>query len=302
MISSGDPLPPGADAIANFDGSHADAETFELIEQVTRSAGVSLQGQEAKAGTMLIDEARPLRPADLGLLAAFGLTSVSVVRRPRVRLILAGSKGDRGDTNGPMLRALIVRDGGNIESCAYGICEQIAMSELIARPGADIVLVCGRTGTGQDDGSPLALQAAGTLDLHGIALRPGESTGMGSAVGIPVILLPGSPLHCLCAYDLLAGRLIRQIGGRASHLPYQTRLAPVGRKIVSSIGNTEFCWVRLVGGEVIPLGSAGTGGLASAARADGFVVVPAALEGYGPGASVTVFLYREDEQMKGLCQ
>jgi molybdopterin molybdotransferase len=305
LVSSGDRLPAGADAVAQFDVARSEAEAIELIGTVTRNDGVSLQGQEAKAGTPLIDGVSSLRPADLGLLAALGLASVPVVRRPQVRLILAGSKpsqeGERGDANGPMLRALIVRDGGAIETCATGVCEQGELAESIARPGADVVLVCGRTGTGQDDVAPLALQEAGALDIHGIALRPGESTGMGSAGGIPVILLPGSPLHCLCAYDLFAGRLIRQLGGRESRLPYRTRLAQVGRKIVSRIGDVELCWVRLAGGEAFPLGSAGSGGLVSAVRADGFVVVPAALEGYASGTSVAVCMYGETGEMEGMC-
>ena len=305
LVSSGDPLPAGADAVAPFDVARAEAEAIELIGTVSRNEGVSFQGQEAKAGTPLIEGVRLLRPADLGLLAALGLASVPVVSRPQVRLILAGPKlsqeGDRGDANGLMLRALIVRDGGAIEACETGVCEQGELAQLIARPGADVVLVCGRAGTGQDDVAPLALQEVGALDIHGIALRPGESTGMGSSGGIPVILLPGTPPHCLCAYDLFAGRLIRQLGGRESRLPYRTRLAPVGRKIVSTIGTVELCWVRLAGGEAIPLGSAGLGGLVSAVRADGFVIVPAALEGYAPGTSVAVCMYGEAGEMEGMC-
>ncbi len=231
-------------------------------------------------------------------MASFGIEQVRVVRRPRVQIILAGCKPYRDatdangpDANGPMLRALITRDGGVIELCLYGVADRAAMAELIARPGADLILVCGRTGTGADDEAPLALAAAGTIAIHGIALRPGESTGMGAAGEVPVILLPGSPLACLCAYDLFAGRLIRRLGGRSSQLPYPVRNAIAGRKIVSSIGNLELCRVRLVAGEAIPVGSADSGGLASTARADGFVLVPATLEGYAPGSSVAVYLY-----------
>jgi len=59
--------------------------------------------------------------------------------------------------------------------------------------------------------------------------------------------------------------------------------------------------VRLAGGEALPLGSAGSGGLVSAVRADGFVVVPAALEGYASGTSVAVCMYGETGEMEGMC-
>jgi molybdopterin molybdotransferase len=51
------------------------------------------------------------------------------------------------------------------------------------------------------------------------------------------------------------------------------------------------CEVRLVDGRVEPVGRSEGGGLASVTRSDGFVLVPAALEGYAPGARVEVHLY-----------
>jgi molybdopterin molybdotransferase len=69
------------------------------------------------------------------------------------------------------------------------------------------------------------------------------------------------------------------------------REAEVGRKIVSAIGFVDLCRVRLVDGRVEPVGSAEFGGLASSVRADGFVVIPAPLEGYAPGTRVKVHLY-----------
>ncbi len=317
LVSSGTPLPQGADAVAPFDLVRVGTPSAELIGTVARGAGVSLQGQEARQATTLIECSRPLRPADLGLIASFGIEQVRVVRRPRVRIIVAGAKpsisgtdapdANAPDANAPMLRALIARDGGVIELSENGVTDRDAIAALISRPGADVVLVCGRTGAGADDEAPLALAAAGTLSIHGIALRPGDSTGMGSAAGVPVILLPGSPLACLCAYDLFAGRLIRRLGGCGVELPYPVRHATVGRKIVSSIGNLELCRVRLVSGEAsgkaaveaIPVSSADSGGLASTARSDGFVLVPATLEGYAPGATVAVYLYDAAESMEG---
>jgi molybdopterin molybdotransferase len=305
LVSSGTPMPQGADAIASFDLARAGTDTVELIGPVTRGAGVSHQGDEAREGTLVVGNSRPLRPSDLGLLSSFDLTEVSVVRRPRVRLILTGCKSspnrELGDANGPMLHALLARDGAELEVTTYAPPEQSAIAELIARPEADVVLVCGLTGTGPDDVAPLALDAVGTLSIHGVAMQPGGSIGMGSVNGVPVILIPGSSWHCLCAYDLFAGRLIRRLGGRSPQLPYRIRHVTVGRKIVSSIGNVEFCQVRLVSGEAIPLGSAGSGGLVSASRAEGFVLIPAPLEGYAPGASVAVYMYDEVDDMEGKC-
>jgi molybdopterin molybdotransferase len=189
-----------------------------------------------------------------------------------------------------MLRALVERDGGLAEAWAAGDLRADLVRAATA-PGADLLLVTGRTGTGPDDEAPLALAAAGRLDLHGVAMRPGSSSGMGLVGARPVLLLPGDPVACLVAYELLAGRLVRRLGGRNPGLPHQTREAEVGRKIVSAVGALDVCQVRLVAGRVEPLGVLEWGGLAAAARADGFVLVPPALEGYPPGARVTVHVY-----------
>ena len=66
------------------------------------------------------------------------------------------------------------------------------------------------------------------------------------------------------------------------------------RKIVSEIGMTEVCPVQcLRDGTVAPIASYSEMGLAAAAHADGFVIVPEGSEGYAQGATVSVYLYDE---------
>lgn len=303
LVTSGTPLPMGADAVASFDLAQANGETTNLIGSVARGEGVNVKGQEARVETTLIETSRPLRASDIGLIAWFGIKRVNVIRRPSVRILLAGRKPALSqrlaDSNGSMLRAHIIRDGGTIEICKYGIADRGAMIEWMNRPGADLVLMCGRTGVGPDDEASLALAASGTLFIHGVAVCPGGSAGMGSVGQIPVVLLPGNPLDCLCAYDLFAGRLIRNLSGRARQLPYRVRQATLTRKIVSSVGTVELCRVLLIAGNAIPTGTADSGGLASVGRADGFIVIPANLEGYAPGATVNVYTYDETRKVEG---
>jgi molybdopterin molybdotransferase len=295
LVAAGVMLPRGADAVLSFDAAHASGAGLEVIGTAPEGAGVESQGQLLRAGTALLHPARPLRPQDAALLAALGVERVGVVRRPRVRLLVAGPKitadGASGDASGPMLGALVARDGGTVEVGEAGKGLRDALLRAADAPRADLILAVGRTATGPDDEAPAALAEAGELAIHGIALRPGGSTGLGSAAAVPVILLPGDPLACLCAYELLAGRLLRRLGGRPPDLPHATREAEVGRKLVSAVGFVDMCQVRLVSGRVEPVGSADSGGLPSAVRADGFVLVPASLEGYAPGARVSVHIY-----------
>ncbi len=296
LVSAGAPLPGGADAVLPFDATQPKGTMLEIFAAVAAGSGVERRGQQVRAGTALIEARRILRPQDAGLLASLGIDRVRVARLPRVRLVIVGPKRfaghpSTGDANGPMLRGLIERDGGMVETmnAVEPRCE--AIGEAIAAPGADVILVAGRTGTGADDEAPLALAKAGELAIHGVAMRPGGSTGMGLAGATPVLLLPGDPLGCWCAYELLAGRLIRSLGGRSPELPHCVREAEVGRKIVSAIGFVDLCRVRLVEGRVEPVGSAEFGGLASSALADGFVVDSGSARGIRARHRVEVRLY-----------
>ena len=147
----------------------------------------------------------------------------------------------------------------------------------------------GRPGDGERDG----------LWIHGIALRPGLSTGIGRIRGRPLFLLPGSPTACLWAYELLAGRVVRRLAGRDPELPYAARDFVTAGKIVSSIGFLEVWPVRLVAGDdrveaVAAAAPDGSGGLfPTIAEADGFVLVPEASEGFPPGARARVYLYND---------
>lgn len=74
-------------------------------------------------------------------------------------------------------------------------------------------------------------------------------------------------------------------------LPYSRRMLPLARKIASAIGRVDYVRVTVHDNEVEPLAISGASILSSTTRADGFVLVPGDLEGYGAGDMVTVHMY-----------
>jgi molybdopterin molybdotransferase len=122
-------------------------------------------------------------------------------------------------------------------------------------------------------------------------MRPSSPTGLGRIGQRRVFLLPGNPVSCLCAYDFFAGRAIRALGGRSRAWPYRSLRARLLRKISSPIGRLDYARVQMVDGGVEPLSVSGASVLSSTTRADGFVIVPADIEGFGAGTEVDVWLY-----------
>lgn len=290
---------PTADAKADIASlPAAGAQVLEVFGAAAEGWGVERKGQQLQAGARVFERGRmecgrTLLAQVIGLLASLSVERVMVVRRPRVLILVNGPKrcGEgnvQGDANSPMLRALVERDGGSVVEV---MAQEVEATGFAAGYDSDLILVAGRSGTGWDDTAALTIARVGELAMHGVAIRPGGSAGMGVIGGTPVLLLPGDPLDCLYAYEMLAGRMVRRLGGRAVGLPFAVVEAEVGRKIVSMVGVVDVCRVRLEDGQVEALGSAESGGLASAVRADGFVVIPAPLEGYAPGTRVSVYVY-----------
>jgi len=150
--------------------------------------------------------------------------------------------------------------------------------------GADAVLVVGGTGEGRADRSAEALQTAGDLMLHGIALRPGETAGVGAVSGRPVLLSPGRPEAAFAVFLTLLRPLLTLLAGARTPPPQPSLLT---RKIASTIGLTEVVFVRRVKDGVEPLGGAGLP-IAQLMRADGAVLVNPDREGYPERAEIEV--------------
>jgi molybdopterin molybdotransferase len=318
-IMTGAPVPLGCDAVLPAEwvepASAAGATSTEVghawpdvtraqsicaLDAVSPGKHVSRRGEDILQGTTLFQPGRVLRPQDLGVLSSVGVGDVRVFCHPRVRLVVTGNEllpsGSQPhgyrivDANGPMLAALVARDGGLVEFPGLVPDEHDAILHAL-HADADVIIVSGGSSVGIEDLAPTLLARHGDLAIHGIAMRPSSPTGLGRLEQRLVFLLPGNPVSCLCAYDFFAGRAIRALGGRTKAWPYHAVRATLTRKISSPIGRLDYARVQVVDGCVEPLAVSGASVLSSTTRADGFVLVPADSEGFAPGTEVEVWLY-----------
>ncbi len=273
---------------------------ISALAAVSPGKNLGRRGEDIPSGTKLLEPGRALRPQDLGALSSIGLAEVRVIRRPRVRLVVTGNEllpaGSLphgfhiADANGPMLQALIERDGGLADFPGLVRDDRDAILAAL-HADVDIVIVSGGSSVGIEDLAPMLVAQYGELAVHGIAMRPSSPTGLGRIGHRLVMLLPGNPVSSLCAYDFFAGRAIRALGGRSKEWPYRAIRGKLIRKISSPIGRLDYARVRIVEGLVEPLAVAGASLLSSTTRADGFVIVGDDSEGFAAGADVEVWLY-----------
>jgi molybdopterin molybdotransferase len=300
-IMTGAPVPTGADAVLPAEVAQEDDGMIQVVEPISPGRHIGRRGEDVEPGQTVLKAGRVLRPQDLGLLVSLGMASVSVIRRPRVDILITGDEllpagstpsGCRiVDSNSVMLAALVGRDGGERRVAPLLPDRRDRLREAMSDSAADVLLISGGSSVGVEDHAPGVLAELGELVVHGVALRPASPTGIGFIGERPVFLLPGNPVSCLCAYDLFAGRAIRLLGGRCPELPYRQKELPLADKISSAVGRVDYVRVRIHEGHAEPLAVSGASLLSTTTAADGFVLVPRDSEGYPPGEVVTVYHY-----------
>jgi putative molybdopterin biosynthesis protein len=330
VVDTGDPMPPGRDAVVMREdvhwvggGSEDDPAGVELRAAAAPYQHVRSIGEDVSAAELLLPAGHRLRPVDVAAAGAAGLTELAVRRAPLVAVIPTGDEirpigaelkpGELPDTNSLMIAAQ-ASDAG---------CEAIRHEVVPDEPGriveavreaaaaADLVIVIAGSSAGRDDYTADVVAEAGTLAVHGVAVRPGHPVVLGVVAGAkpgaapeaveprdaaptPILGAPGYPVSAALTFDIFAAPLLARLEG-APDPDWPRARAHLARKLASNLGSDDWVRVRLgrVGGRLVatPL-PRGAGVLTSLVRADGLLVVPAPLEGHHAGEEVEVRLLR----------
>jgi molybdopterin biosynthesis enzyme len=152
-----------------------------------------------------------------------------------------------------------------------------------------MMIFSGGSSVGERDLIMDALQQAGEVIFHGIAVKPGKPTILGMVSGRPVIGMPGNPTSCLSNAYLLLVPMLRRMAHLPEYVPHTVRV-PLSRRIVSTTGRHQFYTVRIVDGTAEPAFK-GSGEITSMALADGYIEIPAQTDIVESGEMVQVKLF-----------
>jgi putative molybdopterin biosynthesis protein len=307
VVDTGDPMPDGRDAVVMREHvHHDDAGRAELRAAVAPYQHVRSIGEDVAAGELLLPEGHRLRAADLAAMVAAGQTAASVRKRALVFIVPTGDEvrpvgtepgpGEILDTNSLML-AEQAREAGcdaRVLPIEPDDPDRIEAVVKAAADECDLLIVIAGSSAGRDDYTARVVASAGTLAVHGVAVRPGHPVVLGVVGRTPVLGAPGYPVSAALTFDIFAVPLLAELSGAPPRRRPATS-ARLARKLASPFGMDDWVRVRLgvVGGDTVatPL-PRGAGVLTSLVRADGLLVVPAGVEGHHAGASVSVELLR----------
>ena len=313
LVDTGDAIPDGFDAVVMREHVHHMGGRAELRAAATPYQHVRTIGEDVAATELLLPEAQRLGPVEAAAAAAAGLEHLRVRARPVVTVIPTGDEvrpvgtavgpGEVLDTNSLMLAAQAREAGCLAETTAIepDDPDKIAAAVRAAAVRSDLVIVVAGSSAGRDDYTAAVVERLGTLAVHGVAVKPGHPVVLGAVDATPVIGAPGFPVSAALTFEIFALPLLAALQGLAPRERPRVR-ARLSRKLASTMGMDDWVRVRLgrVGGRLVaaPL-SRGAGMLTSLVRADGLLVVPAALEGHHAGAEVEVALLRERGAVEG---
>jgi putative molybdopterin biosynthesis protein len=321
LIATGGMVPRGADAVVMVE--HADVRGSELTVRraVTAGNGISFAGTDITAGETVLRRGHFLTSRDTGVIAAIGISQVSVWRKPIVAILSTGDEiiapgqpmdpGKVYDSNAQVLADAVQELGG--EPLRLGIVrddiDALRAKLQQALRSADMVLLSGGTSKGAGDVSYRVVSELNDPGIvaHGVALKPGKPICLAATKGRAVVVLPGFPTSAIFTFHEFVAPVIRLLAGRGAEerAVVPARLAV---KVNSEVGRTEYLLVGLVensepGSETslsaYPMGQ-GSGSVTTFSRADGFATIARHEEIVPAGTIIEVQLLGRELQLADL--
>jgi molybdopterin molybdotransferase len=306
-VFTGAPMPEGADTVFMQEDVTLNAGAVVLPAGLKRGANARPAGEDLPRGQTALAAGRRLRPQDLALLAALGLTEVTVRHRVRVAIFSTGDElNEPGtalppagiyDANRSLLRALVTHAGAEVVDLGILKDERESLAQRLRQAAVtcDLILTSGGVSTGEEDHVKAAVEQAGELAFWRVAIKPGRPVAMGLVDGTPFIGLPGNPVAVFVTFAFVARTVIALLSGtKPARLPgLPVRLGFAYKK---KAGRREYVRVSLAPG---PDGIAvahkhprdGAGVLTSLTETDGLVELADELTSIAEGTIVPFLAY-----------
>ena len=319
-IATGGMLPRGADAVVMVEQTEltdeAGAPAIEIRRAVSPGQFIAYAGSDIARGEMLLRRGTRIGSREIGMLAACGLATADVVRRPKVAVLSTGDElvalGEKlqpagvYDSNGAILTAAVIEAGG--EAVAFGAFpdDEAALEKAVrgALANCDLVVISGGTSKGAGDLSHRVVSKLGKpgVLVHGVALKPGKPLCLAVVEKKPVVVLPGFPTSAIFTFHSYVAPVIRALAGLPAENP-QSLQAQLPVRVTSELGRKEFVLVALVPGKDGPAAfptAKGSGAVTAFSQADGFIEVDALASSLDADTTAQVTLIGDKAQLPDL--
>jgi putative molybdopterin biosynthesis protein len=297
-VNTGNVIPPGYDAVIMIEDVWGENGTYMIRKAAAPWQHVRPAGEDLAESEMVMPSAHRIRAHELGALASYGITHPSVIA-VRVGLVPTGSElvpagtrpvpGQVVESNTVMAKAMLEEAGAICTRYPFIEDDRGRIRDAIATAVRenDIVIVSAGSSAGTRDFTADVIAELGCVLVHGVAIKPGKPVIIGRIDKKPVFGLPGYPLSALTVIREIVLPFLRNYG---LFIPEPDRIkAQITTSMAKEIGSDEFvlCTLGKVGSRwVVSPQSKGAGVQMSGVRANAYIQVPRALEGFDAGSGV----------------
>lgn len=237
-IMTGAPVPDGADAIVGQEDTDYGEDTVKVYYEFDPYQNYCFQGEDYSKGTVLLRDRENIGPAETGIIASTGRSTVRVYRKPRVLLISTGDEviapggeltpGKIYDSNLYTLQAQLRQWNTDIIEAFHSGDDAESLSRMIESriDDADIVITCGGVSVGKKD---ILHEVYRSLNvdrlLRNIRIKPGMAMLAGTYRGKLIMSLSGNPYAAYAGLHMAVRPVIAALKGSGS--PYTWRMKAV---------------------------------------------------------------------------
>ncbi len=281
--------------------------TIRPVDQPRPGQNVISRGATVKYGQRVLPRGTRIRPAEVGILAELGQSSVHVVPQPQVAIIATGDElvpcsqvpqaGQIRNSNGPLLRALVLATGSAPCDLGIAVDDRAALAKTIEQAlDRDLVLLSGGVSAGTRDLVPEVLATLNVSEVfHRVALKPGKPLWFGvcrrgDRSRSLVFGLPGNPVSGLVCFELFVRPALAALAGEPFE-PVKRHPARLAVAVQQRGDRETYLPARRTAedpGRVAPVRWQGSSDLAAFAQVNVLVVFPPGNREYPVGSEVEV--------------
>jgi len=287
-IMTGAPVPAGADCVIMQERTDIPKPGYVRFLMTMHSGqNMSRRAEDAQTGDVVISSGTRIGPAEVGVLAAVGVTQVPVRKPLLVAILGTGDEVVEPElTPGPAQ----IRNSNSYQLLAHCAANQLKTKYLGIAPDdrettlkmveeglkADVLISTGGVSVGEHDHVGAAFKQLGVdVRFSKVAIKPGKPMNFGRRGESLVFGLPGNPVAAYLCFHMFVLTAIRQRLGASDPLPRWLSL-PLTTAVRSSGDRTTFNPAKVIvkdsASHVAPIDWHGSGHLASLVGIDGFFV------------------------------
>lgn len=234
-VLTGAPIPTGADTVIGQENAMVDGGALYFSDPQSADRNVRWAGEELSAGTLVAAAGQRIHAGLLSSLINAGCRELSVVRAPRIRVLVTGnelypsaqpepSPGMIPDSNTHLISGILRSWGlaAPVVELLRDDAETIRAALDRALAAADLVISSGGASVGDFDFMPATAKATSVERIfHGVAQKPGKPLYFGVRGSSAYLGLPGNPGAVLVGMTVHARALLDCLEGLShgeSHL------------------------------------------------------------------------------------